>query len=67
MKFSEALKYIRSVQGLSQEQLARKLNVSFATINRWENEQSKPRGMAVDMVGYYCKDNGIELDIEINK
>lgn len=64
MKFSEALKYIRSVQGLSQEQLARKLNVSFATVNRWENEQAKPRAMAVDVVDYYCKANGIEVLIE---
>ena len=37
MTFSEILKYIRKQQNYTQEQFARELNVSFSTINRWEN------------------------------
>jgi putative transcriptional regulator len=42
MEFSEVVKYVREKLELSQEDLARELNVSFATVNRWENKQSKP-------------------------
>ena len=35
MTFSEILKHIRTQQNYTQEQLARELNVSFSTINRW--------------------------------
>lgn len=38
---------VRSVRGrldLTQAQLAQRIGVSFATINRWENGQSKPEG-----------------------
>jgi predicted ATPase/DNA-binding CsgD family transcriptional regulator/DNA-binding XRE family transcriptional regulator len=35
------LRLLRSTLGLSQEQLARQLNVSFATVNRWESGNSR--------------------------
>lgn len=38
-----ALKAIRDKLDLSQEQLAAQLNVSFATVNRWESGKSKPQ------------------------
>ncbi len=34
---AERLRRLRSTLGLSQEQLARRLGVSFATVNRWES------------------------------
>ena len=34
---------IRQNLSLSQEDLAEKLGVSFATVNRWENGHSSPR------------------------
>ena len=40
---------VRSVRGcieLTQAQLARRIGVSFATVNRWENGQSKPTRLA---------------------
>ena len=37
---------LRSRLHLSQEQLAQQLNVSFATINRWENGRAEPQGVA---------------------
>ncbi len=43
------LKVLRGTLGLSQEQLARRLGVSFATVNRWESgrTQGSPRALQV--------------------
>ena len=42
MKFNENLKYLRKQYGLTQEQLAEKLNVSRQAITKWESGQSMP-------------------------
>lgn len=44
--FSALFKEVRRQLGLSQEGLARKLGISFATVNRWENAQVKPPQLA---------------------
>ncbi|HTZ92845.1 MAG TPA: helix-turn-helix transcriptional regulator, partial [Streptosporangiaceae bacterium] len=35
------LRFMRGSLGLSQEQLARRLGVSFATVNRWESGRTQ--------------------------
>jgi predicted ATPase/DNA-binding NarL/FixJ family response regulator/DNA-binding XRE family transcriptional regulator len=40
------LRLLRARLGLSQEQLARRLSVSFATVNRWEAGRSRPSAHA---------------------
>lgn len=45
-KFSDRVLQLRDSLKLSQEQLAAKLNVSFATVNRWESGKSKPQKKA---------------------
>ena len=40
------LRLLRTRLGLSQEQLARRLGVSFATVNRWESGRSRPSARA---------------------
>jgi len=40
------LRLLRAQLGLSQEQLARRLSVSFATVNRWETGRSRPSARA---------------------
>ncbi len=40
------IKRLRAKLSLTQEALARRLEVSFATINRWENGQGKPSARA---------------------
>ena len=40
------LRLLRTQLGLSQEQLARRLGVSFATVNRWESGRSRPSARA---------------------
>ncbi|HWN63806.1 MAG TPA: tetratricopeptide repeat protein, partial [Streptosporangiaceae bacterium] len=48
LSFAERLRLLRARLALSQEQLARRLSVSFATVNRWEAGRSRPsaRGVA---------------------
>ena len=43
---AERLRLLRARLGLSQEQLARRLSVSFATVNRWEAGRSRPAARA---------------------
>ena len=46
MSFAEKVKLVRTELKLSQEDLARELGVSFATINRWENGSYNPSRLA---------------------
>jgi type I restriction enzyme M protein len=41
--FGEQVRLLRTALNLSQEQLASNLNVSFATVNRWESGNVKPQ------------------------
>lgn len=44
-------KYVREMRlamGLTQEQFAAKLGVSFPTVNRWENQKAKPSPLALE-------------------
>ncbi len=50
------LKSLRKKLGLSQEQLAQKLAVSFTSVNRWENEQTKPSKLARRQIETLCKE-----------
>ena len=47
---AEELKKLRRQQGWSQEDLARNLGVSFATVNRWENGKTKPSRLAQEKI-----------------
>lgn len=40
--YAARIKHFRSRLGLTQVELAERLGVSFATVNRWENGQTKP-------------------------
>jgi len=40
------IKGLREKLGMTQEQLAREVGVSFKTVNRWERGKSKPSPMA---------------------
>ncbi len=48
------IKEVRRQLLLSQEDLARLLGVSFATINRWENAQVKPSKLARVQLETFC-------------
>jgi DNA-binding transcriptional regulator YiaG len=49
------VKEIRKQLTMSQEDLARQLGVSYATVNRWENRQSKPSKLAKVQLKILCE------------
>jgi DNA-binding transcriptional regulator YiaG len=61
MEFSEKVKCARKVLNLTQQELATKLNVSFATVNRWEKGHSVPNFYANNSFNDFCKANNIEF------
>lgn len=62
MTFAEKIKLARQKLFLSQEGLAKALNVSFATVNRWETGKHEP-GLAAKKAFYvFCKDNNLDLE-----
>ena len=50
------IKTVRAQLDLSQEDLAREIGVSYATVNRWENGQVKPSKLAKARLGAFCAD-----------
>ena len=42
MKFSEKLMNLRKSKGMSQEDLAIKINVTRQTVSKWESDQTTP-------------------------
>lgn len=55
------VKTIRHRLGLTQEQLAQKIGVSFSTANEWENNKRKPSPLAIKQLELLIK------EIEIKK
>ena len=48
------IKTVREQLNLSQEDLAREIGVSYATVNRWENGQVKPSKLAKAHLEAFC-------------
>ncbi len=46
-QIAQHVREIRVKLGLTQEQFALKLGVSFPTVNRWENQKTKPSPLAI--------------------
>ena len=61
MDFEVLVKYVRKELNLSQEQLARELNISFSTVNRWENGKTNPSQMAKEIFYSFCTSNGVDI------
>ena len=53
---------IRNRLGVSQEDLARMIGISFATVNRWENGHSIPNKATQLRLYDVCRDNGVDLE-----
>jgi DNA-binding transcriptional regulator YiaG len=49
------VKEVRRQLSISQEDLARELGVSYATVNRWENGQAKPSKLARSQLDAFCE------------
>ncbi len=55
------IRNIRNYVGLSQEEFAERLGVTFATINRWENDRAKPARLAQEMLYEFCREMNIPV------
>ena len=62
MKISEKLVRIRAELNLSQEALAKELNVSFTSINRWENEKTVPSRKTQMIIDTYCEKKNLKIN-----
>jgi putative transcriptional regulator len=60
MDYAKIVKELRSVLLLTQEELAKKLGVSFASVNRWENGKCEPTMKAKRQIRKLCLKNGVE-------
>lgn len=61
MKSSGMIKEIRACLDISQSELAERLGVSFATVNRWEKGRCEPSKIAVNAIKKLCADSNIDF------
>ena len=57
MDISKVIKNIRCELNLSQEGLARELNMGFTSVNRWENHKSNSNQIARHALAELCRKN----------
>ena len=63
LTFPEAVKKLREELNLTQELLAHTLKVSFPTVNKWENNKTKPlRSIRSNLVDF-AKNKKLSEDI----
>jgi DNA-binding transcriptional regulator YiaG len=66
MDFQDQVKFVRMRLQLSQEELARQMGISFATVSRWERESRKPQLALLGKFYSFCQRKGIEIDLSDN-
>jgi type I restriction enzyme M protein len=54
------IRAFRAALNLTQDQLAERLGVSFATVNRWEGGGNKPQRAAQEAIMALAREAGIE-------
>lgn len=62
MDFAKKVKIVRGILKISQEKLAQLLEVSFSTVNRWEQGKSLPSYAAMQKFDALCKEKNITFD-----
>ena len=67
VNFADRIKSVRKQLGISQEELARELGVSFATVNRWENGKTNPIRLARTQFDMFCKEMTGQGKLKIHK
>ena len=60
--YPKLVKKLRDKLIISQEELAKLLEVSFATVNRWEKGHYEPTIKAKRKLIELCRENGIEVE-----
>ena len=62
MNYADLIKKLRDKLILTQTELANLLNVSFSSINRWENGHYEPTTKAKRKIVQLCKQNDIDVE-----
>lgn len=57
-KVGKFVRELRILAGLTQEQFATSLGVTYSTINRWENGHSRPMPLAMQKIEEIAKEMG---------
>lgn len=57
------IKEIRLHHFLSQDEFAKRLWVSYATVNSWETGKTVPNIKALKKIDEYCKKENVDCDI----
>ncbi len=60
MSFPEEIKRARQRCFLTQSDFAKKINVAFSTVNRWEAGKARPNLNAMKNIKKFCLQNDIE-------
>ena len=64
----DLIKKIRSHMNMNQTEFAELLNVTFATVNRWENGRALPNKLAQDKIYDLCKEYNVPVyDMALEK
>ncbi|WP_298280516.1 N-6 DNA methylase [uncultured Bradyrhizobium sp.] len=63
--YPKVLRSIRAKLDVSQEQLAERLGVSFATVNRWEGG-TKPQKAAQEVIAALAAESGIDTEADVS-
>jgi transcriptional regulator with XRE-family HTH domain len=61
MSFGKNLKAAREAKGITQEQLARLLDVTVGTVSKWEREDHEPPAETMRRVGKLLGTSGAQL------
>lgn len=64
INYADAILRLRVKLNLSQQEMAKLLNVSFPSISRWENGHNKPTKLAKVRILELLKENDINLEEE---
>lgn len=62
MSFSEEIKLTRQKSLLTQEEFAKEVKVSTATINRWETGKARPNITAIKRIKDFCVMNELPFE-----
>ena len=62
MSFAEELKLIRHRAFMTQDEFAKEISVSTATINRWETGKARPHITAIKSIIIFWKENNLPFD-----
>jgi len=66
MELSEYVRKVRRNLEMSQHELAKELDVSYTSVNRWENKHVAPSKLARKSFMNFCKIRNIPIPPEIN-